>query len=290
MKRDPTSRACQPTDQAEEPTTERLGRDDPRTQPQAARPAGQVVGHDLDRHAPGRWAGGSLSGPLQLPAQTRFTVSLAGLAAFLVACQIPPERVLQPQAEKHDGLVCRNRSCLTYMSPIAMRRNGHRAGKLESYCAECGSRFLGDRTIGSFDFDNGSPQLSTDAVARSRVRLAQYHARLAEECARTAASGESVHVRDVFRRARVQVAGYVRARLGLVALVHSNVRREAILDDGSLSPAHDPKWRYPWPDSARAHTRIASCPARAARSPRFAGPMQSGRPRNLRGDKSSCDA
>ena len=47
MQGKPAGRAGQPTDEAEQPAAQRLGRDDPRTESDPGRPAGEVMGDHL---------------------------------------------------------------------------------------------------------------------------------------------------------------------------------------------------------------------------------------------------
>jgi hypothetical protein len=49
VQRDPAGRAGEPADEAEQPSAQRLGRDDPRTEADPGGPAGEVMGDDLDR-------------------------------------------------------------------------------------------------------------------------------------------------------------------------------------------------------------------------------------------------
>jgi hypothetical protein len=196
---------------------------------------------------PLRWDGGWASVDDELEsvamAARRGVHSIAGLVASLVAREIPPERLFEIGPPVIDeNLKCRNRKCPAHGSQWSMRQNGSRRGLAESYCAECGSRFLGDRTILSFDFENGS-DISEIAVQRARARLATFHERVAGACDRLSERGVPLHIGLVFREACIPNAGYLRAhRLGLVAAIKSRMGDQVKRDDACLLPDPSGRW------------------------------------------------
>ncbi len=223
----------------------------------------------LERGAPGileavrplmrpstRWSGawaGDEGGPEQCLGPARFIKSVSGLVNALIVQQVPPERLFDQDPGRAEAR-CRNRTCPGFGESKTMVTNGYRDGVLETYCSECGSRFLGDKTILSFDVDNGSPSLRPIAVVRARARLAQWHERLAATCDDLATAGEPLHIREVFEQAEIPRAGYLHApRLGLVALVHARLGRIVQSDPEWPLPDTSPRWR-----TARAGRGLAS--------------------------------
>lgn len=181
----------------------------------------------------------------------RHVKSVASIVANLVMRDIPPERLLEQAAVgPHPDLACRNRACPTYGTSLAIRVSAHRRAGVESYCAECGSRFLGSRTILSFDPDNGAPDLSPITVERALARLAEYAMRLAEAAYFFSRYRPSALVDEVFHAAGVPQSSHLRAhRLGLVALVARRLgvrirgtgyRRGRLVEDGFAD-----RWSFP---------------------------------------------
>lgn len=184
--------------------------------------------------------------------EARHIKSIAAIVANLVLREIPPERLLEQVAVgPHPGLVCGNRACPTFGSSTAIRVSAHRSNGIESYCAECGSRFLDGRTILSFDVDNGSPDLSPTSVRHARARLADYAMRLAEAAYFLSRYARGVEVDHVFHLAGVPLASHLRARrLGLVALVGRRLGRALRgyghgCEPGLVDPAFADRWTFP---------------------------------------------
>jgi hypothetical protein len=87
--------------------------------------------------------------------------SVTAAVANLVSREIPPERILEAPSEgPHPELACRNVKCPTAGTSVAIRVSAHRTNGVESYCSECGTRYLGIRTIWSYDEGNGSREVS----------------------------------------------------------------------------------------------------------------------------------
>ncbi len=159
--------------------------------------------------------------------EARHVKSISAVVANLVLREIPPERVLErPREGPHPDLLCRNAECPTYGTSGAIRVSSERSNGTESYCAECGSRFLGERTILSYDLGNASGDLSRLTVLHAQARLADYAARLAEAATFLAYTDRSAEVDHVFHAAGVPQASHLRARrLGLVGLVARRLGR-----------------------------------------------------------------
>lgn len=104
---------------------------------------------------------------------------LGRIAKAFVDLAIPPERLLAvfPLPGPRRGR-CLNQGCTAFGRSDYIRHNGSRHGTWESYCLWCGSRFLGERIILSFDLDHGDPRLSRTAVVRAQARLADWRERL----------------------------------------------------------------------------------------------------------------
>lgn len=209
-----------------------------------------------------RWEGGMsrLDGPVEDFVIPRSSVNtLTSIVAGLVVSAIPPERLFET-IERFRDLRCLNRACPTYGQPDRVRANGHRKGQVESYCAECGSRFLGDRIISTFDHDHGDPHLRDGTVMEARARLRGFLALTAAACDYLAAQGRPVKVREALELAAVPRAGYLRARrVGLVALIHQRLGKLVIEEPDE--PAYDGSTR--WIDP-RAKATVEAHAARIA--------------------------
>lgn len=184
--------------------------------------------------------------------------SLASIVANLVLRQIPPERLFERlPVGRHPLLVCHNEACPTFKSSTAMRVSAERSNGLESYCAECGSRYLGNRMILSFDRNHGSPDLNRIVVSVARARLADYGARLAAACDFLMADKDRnvarrIYIDHVFHMAGVPMSSHLRARrIGLVALVQQRLGTTprqlptVILDPEFPAVDASGRWRFP---------------------------------------------
>lgn len=182
----------------------------------------------------------------------RHVKSVASIVANLVMREIPPERLIeQSTVGPHPDFVCHNRMCPTHGTSLAIRISAHRRAGTESYCAECGSRFLAGRTILSFDPDNGSNDLSPISVERALARLADYAMRLAEAAYFLSRYRPSARVDEVFHTAGVPRHSHLRARrLGLVALVARRlgvpIRGTRTTSDGAfVEDRFADRWSFP---------------------------------------------
>jgi hypothetical protein len=201
---------------------------------------------------------GGFEAPLHRPddlGEPKYFASLAGIVGMLVARNLPPVRLAQtlPLPVRRDE-PCRDQTCL---APAAfIRRNGARNGVWETYCAECGSRFLGDRILFSVNLGNGDSRLRVATVRRARRRLLGWqmdlhHAALAMMAERP--SGE-IRVKQVFARAEIPWAGYLLARrLRLVETVKATLLGELAVDADveTLAPLRR-RWRSPFLPAAAA--------------------------------------
>jgi hypothetical protein len=178
----------------------------------------------------------------------RFIASVTALVQALVGYQMPPESLFEAPTSDRSKAICRNQKCSSFGSGKHIKGNGYRGGVLETYCSLCASRFLGDRTILTFDFDSGSTTIHAPAVKRARARLAEWQERIAAACTDFEAADQPLHIREVFERAGVPLAGYLRAeRLGLTRIIRERLGKLVLPDADSLWLDTSLKWR-----SARA--------------------------------------
>ena len=223
-----------------------------RAQPGIIEVARRVLGRDEGRRWDYGWCLADDAAITQRAGPPRYIKSVAGIVANLVLHEIPPERLFtEATVGPHPELVCHNRTCTTFGTSAAIRISAHRSNGIESYCGECGSRFLGTRTILSFELDNGSPDLSRITVRCARARLADYAMRLAEAADFVKHNKGPENVDHVFHMAGVPLASHLRAnRLGLVALVARRLGRPirgqsdgtaGTLVDGAFSD----RWSFP---------------------------------------------
>lgn len=197
-------------------------------------------------NGPPRWNTGWSTRPFQLERlalQKGEIRSLASYVAALIIREVPPERLFEPRPLRtRERLSCANRHCLFYRRRGSMRLNGMRANGAETYCSDCGSRYIGDRMILSFDLDNGS-SLNPLVVQLARARLELFHELLATVCDRPRDPWARVHIGQLFRDAGIPNARYLRARrLGLVAAARARLGSDVILDADSLAPDVSPRW------------------------------------------------
>jgi hypothetical protein len=232
----------------------------------------------LDLDAPRRWGCGFCARDEQVerhvvpPKDIR---SLTGLVADLVAVEMPPERLFEPASSgPHAALVCHNAACPTAGSSIAIRVSSVRSNGLETYCSECGSRFIGGRTVLSYDDGHGCASLSPRVVELARARLAEYRARIAAACDQYAGVFGPISVDHIFHVAGVPMASHLRARrLGLVALIKTRLpgvrARRVEMDPRFPWPDPSPRWVYPGARSAvEARREHAAGDPRAGRTGR----------------------
>jgi hypothetical protein len=174
--------------------------------------------------------------------------SLASFVAAIVVREIPPERLFEPRPLRpRDRRTCGNTGCAFSGRPGSMRLNGIRPNGAESYCAECGSRYIGDRMILAFDLEHGGT-VHPLVVAAARARLALFHERLPAACLRIreVIPEGSIHVGHVFREAGIPNARYLRARrLGLVQATLVLLGRSVSLDPDCVVPDPSPRWNSP---------------------------------------------
>ena len=192
-------------------------------------------------------------------AEPRYFASVSSVVALLVARNYHPSRLLEidsPALEPRHA--CLNLECRADAGSI--RKNGVYSGELETYCAECGSRFRGGRIILSFDRDHGDPTLSPRAVTRARARLVGWRMRLRHAAAEMMAErpASQIEIRDVFERAGVPTAGYLRARkLRLVPTVKAVLRGWEGPYFGDAYAEIDRRWRHPSPPLQRVAYRAS---------------------------------
>jgi hypothetical protein len=183
-------------------------------------PAARVA---LAAASPPDWVGGFLAGGRPIDANHAVMLTSIGrLAKAFLDLGIPPERVRHvlpmPLARR---TTCRNGACQAFGSDRQVRHNGARNGEWESYCMECGARFLGDRIILCFDEGHGDPRLSPIAVERAQTRLDGWKAALESIVADALANGRDLMPGDAFDAARIPASPNLRARrLGLSAIAN----------------------------------------------------------------------
>ncbi len=199
--------------------------------------------------APGRWNGG-YEAAIHRPVRRHpdgGPDSVAAIVSLLLARNLPPTRLAEvlPEPRRGEPTTCLNRACRAPAEFI--RRNGARNGRWETYCAWCGSRFLGDRIICSFDYEHGDPRLSIKTVRHARARLALWRQAIehaAAELRTTRDADADIRIEEVFARSRVPDSGYVHARrLGLRRIAKAALSGDAYPD----YYAGLPRWRHPAP-------------------------------------------
>jgi len=210
-----------------------------------------VLGKNVALRWSGAWAAHRHIADYRL--QPRYIYSLTSLVATLVVAEVPPERLFdEASPPRGPSFICRNRACPTFDRSDSMHSNGRRAETPESYCDACGSRFLGARTISSFDVGNGSSDLSPLSVYRARARLARFREAVAAACRLSIDAGDVLRIADVLERARVPRAAYLRAsRLGIADTVHAWQR---------ASPHPVRRWRSPAAEARVVSTKAGSGP------------------------------
>ena len=223
----------------------------------------------LGKKTPLRWQGpwATRNYVAGYPILVAHIYSLTSVVATFVATEVPPERLFdEASPARGPSIVCLNEACLMHGRSESVHANGRRAGIVESYCAECGSRFLGDRIISSFDLDNGSASLSPRAVLRSRSRLARFQARVAAAIDVMVTEGSEPKVASVLGRAGVPMAAQMRARrLGIRTVI--GIRLGLSPPDvvaGNVIDASQ-RWRFPW-----AEVRGQRCKSRGPGTPKRA--------------------
>lgn len=178
-----------------------------------------------------------------------FEAPIRGLAATLVAylkqspwalpTDAPIDRAFQRIDVISDAVSQRSQV-------ILIRVNGRRGDDVETFCEQCGSRFIGGRITDSFDFGHGSPGLSWVRVLLARSDLRDYHARVAAACSLLASQGRRLRVSSVFARAGLPNGAYLRARrLGLVDVVRARLGELVVPDDDFPVPDPSDRWTDP---------------------------------------------
>jgi hypothetical protein len=182
------------------------------------------------------------------PTQSR---SLEYLAAAFVMFHIPPERVADGLSSPPLDLPpCLHRACEFYGSSLSVRLFGARHGEWETYCDECGSRFLGGRITLSFFPHHGNPRLSDRAVRVAAARVARYRQALSEACVRDPWGDRTVL--ELFRDAGIPPwPNLLARRLGLAQLIRNhraNVPRRGYprvrYVDFLGGAGHPTRWRH----------------------------------------------
>jgi hypothetical protein len=227
---------------------------------------------------PRRWTGGS-EDPSHRPADLLIRTwygSLAAIVALLVDRDLPARALTEVmRSQSPTGAGCHNRACLA--GPGEIRLNGRRKGHAETYCRECGSRFLGRQVIESYDFGHSDPRLSEQSVRNARNRLVRRQVAVAEAARELRAVRPTglITVSEVFAVAGVSTARNLRARrLRLVSIAQAVLRGRHPVTNGPIEP--DPnRWRDHLPD-ATSSGRAGGGRRVGPKSPRTAGGIGEG--------------
>jgi hypothetical protein len=123
---------------------------------------------------------------------------------------------------------------------------------IERHCPACGTRFVGNRILSTFDLDHGRPRPSATQVRRAQRRLGRWRHDLRLACADLAASGEPITIERAFAAAGVPLNANLRSpRLGLTAIARqAEARRSGRETEGLGLPGlvrqkvfnHDVAW------------------------------------------------
>lgn len=127
---------------------------------------------------------------------------------------------------------------------------------VEKHCRACGTRFIGNRILSTFDFGHGQPRPTATQVRRARRRLARWRHDIRRVCLEEVAADVPITIEAAFGRAGVPLNANLRsARLGLTAIVRQaearrSGRPEAALAVGGLVLQkvfqHDMQWLSAW--------------------------------------------
>ena len=158
-----------------------------------------------------------------------------------------------------EPLPCPNAACLRF--DLAGCNDA-----FERHCRVCGTRFVGQRILSTFDVDHGQPAPSVQRVRRARRRLARWRIELRRACTALADANEPVTVMRAFPLAGVPLNANLRApRLGLTEIVRAaEARRRGSLPDarpigGAVLRkvlSHDIDWLSAWARAERQRRAI----------------------------------
>lgn len=152
----------------------------------------------------------------------------------LVALQIDPELLAELLADEAAPRPCPNQACPRF-APAPEVADPVRP--VERHCPICGSRFIGQRILLTFDPAHGHRSPSPRSVAKAVRRLRRWKVALRVACADLVAEGIEPTVGVAFPRARVPMNANLRAeRLGLVAIVRDAARRHRLMHSSQQEP------------------------------------------------------
>jgi TniQ len=196
-------------------------------------------------------------GSVALPAGPRWARAPTEVVASLTVLSLSVEQLLAAGPAGHGQPRCRNHACALFDVPGVgnLHSAGRRQGVPESYCDDCGARFLGDRVYSAFDDaaarGAGTPHPKT--IARAQRRLAIWRRQLEEVCVRLLAADAPIRVANALRTAGIPRSPYLRARrLGLLAIAQHYSVLQSVLLPAVTPTASGPAGGRPAPASAGA--------------------------------------